>query len=194
MRGRCTQCTRRISWRFPFFEAVAFCYGTFLGFCALHPSEFAVAVAVYALVWVVIATDYRVLLIPTEAIFGLLFVGLLALLFVRYPHWYRFENIDLGLDMAIAFVWYALFHLLRIASGYKMGLADVRLVLALGFLLGNPLALYLPGFAAVLAIGFYLLRRYSVMIYAPSETQIPFGVFLGSGYLLLSLVRYYGQG
>ncbi len=191
--GKCRHCTRRISLRFPLFEAFAFVYGLFLGFCALHPAEFALALIVYALVWIVIATDYRVLLIPTEAIFGLLLAGLVALLAVRYPQWYRLENIELGLDLAIAFVWYALFHLLRIASGYKMGLADVRLVLALGFLLGNPLALYLPGFAAVLAIGFYLLRLHSVFIYAPSETQIPFGVFLGSGYLLLSLIRYYGQ-
>lgn len=191
VKGRCERCTRPISWRFPVFEALAAVYGLTLGLKELAPAEFVLATIVYALIWVVIATDYRVLLIPTEAILGLLITGLVGLLLIRYPQWYRFESIDLGLDLAVAFVWYALFHLLRIASGYKMGLADVRLVLALGFLLGHPLALYLPGFAAMLAICFYLLRRYSVLIYAPSETQIPFGVFLGVGYLLLSLVRNY---
>ena len=191
VKGRCENCMRRLSWRFPVFEALAFAYGLALGFKELAPGEFVLAIVVYALVWVVIATDYRVLLIPTEAILGLLVAGLAGLVLVRYPQWYRLESLDLGLDLAVAFVWYALFHLLRIASGYKMGLADVRLVLALGFLLGHPLALYLPGLAALLAIGFYLLRRYSVLIYAPSEAQIPFGVFLGTGYLLLSLVRDY---
>jgi len=191
VKGRCEKCTRRISWRFPVFEALAFIYGFALGMKELAPAEFMIATVVYALLWLVIATDYRVLLIPTEAILGLLITGLAALLLVRYPQWFAFDSLDLGLDLAVAFVWYALFHLLRIASGYKMGLADVRLVLALGFLLGHPLALYLPGFAAMLAIGFYLLRRYSVLVYAPSEAQIPFGVFLGTGYLLLSIVRDY---
>ena len=50
-------------------------------------------------------------------------------------------------------------------------MTSVRLVLALGFLLGHPYAIYLPGFAAALAIGFYLLRRRSILIYAPSETH-----------------------
>ena len=99
----------------------------------------------------------------------------------RFPVTVRYE------DLAVAFVWYFLFHMLRILSGYKMGLADVRLVLGVGFLLGHPLALFLPGIAAFLAIGFYLVRRRSVLIYAPSETHIPFGVFLGLGYLLLNL-------
>ncbi|HNE19534.1 MAG TPA: hypothetical protein PLF85_07435, partial [Turneriella sp.] len=89
----------------------------------------------------------------------------------------------------VAFVWYFLFHLLRVVSGYKLGLADVRLVLALGFLLGHPFALWLPGGAALLAIVFWLLRRYSVLVYAPSGEQIPFGVFLGVGYLLLNIAR-----
>ncbi|GAB4444516.1 MAG: hypothetical protein OHK0011_26550 [Turneriella sp.] len=99
------------------------------------------------------------------------------------------QDLSLGLDLAVAFVWYFLFHLLRVVSGYKLGLADVRLVLALGFLLGHPYALWLPGFAALLAIFFWLLRRYSVLIYAPSGEQIPFGVFLGVGYLLLNVAR-----
>lgn len=191
VKGRCESCTRRISWRFPVFETLAFFYGFALGTKNLAPAEFSIAIVVYALLWVIIATDYRVLLIPTEAILGLLLTGLIAVVIIRHPLWFAFDSLDLGLDLAVAFVWYALFHLLRIASGYKMGLADVRLVLALGFLLGHPLALYLPGFAALLAIGFFLLRRYSVMVYAPSETQIPFGVFLGTGYLLLSVVRDY---
>ena len=136
------------------------------------------------------------LLIPTEAIFTLLVLGFIYLVVIRHPIWMVLKNgfapdIDLMLDLAVAFLWYAIFHLLRILSGYKMGAADVPLVLALGFLLGHPWAIFLPGLAAFLAIGFYLLRRRSILIYAPSEKQIPFGVFLGMGYLFLALVRAY---
>lgn len=189
LRGRCAACTRPISRRLPVFEALAFLYGFAIGTLNTGPADFAVILVAYLLLWIVINVDYRMLLIPTEAILGLLLLGIFNLLVVRYPQWFLFNNFDLALDLAVSFVWYFFFHLLRILSGYKMGLADVRLVLALGFLLGHPFAMYLPGFAAALAIVFYLLRRRSVLIYAPSETQIPFGVFLGTGYLLLYLVR-----
>lgn len=186
---KCHNCTRPVSWRFPIFEALAFIYGLAVGAMNAPPGDFAVILIAYALLWIVITVDYHMLLIPTEAILGLLVLGIFNLLVVRYPRWFLFDNFDLGLDLAVSFVWYFFFHLLRILSGYKMGLADVRLVLALGFLLGHPYAIYLPGFAAALAIVFYLLRRRSILIYAPSETQIPFGVFLGAGYLILYLVR-----
>lgn len=189
LHGRCQNCGRRIPLRFPVFELLAAGYGLLLGFFLPSPAEFAVALIVYTLVWIVMSNDYRSMLIPTEAILGLLVVALANLLLVRYPQWFEWRDLALGLDLAVSFVWFFLFHLLRVVSGYKMGLADVRLVLALGFLLGHPLALYLPGLAAALAIGFYLLRRNSVLVYAPSETQIPFGVFLGAGFLVLNLAR-----
>jgi len=189
VRGRCGNCTRPISKRFPAFEITAFVYGIVIGFLNLNPGDFGVLLAAYVLLWIVITVDYRMLLIPTEAILGLLVLGVFDLLVIRYPQWFLFNSYDLGLDLAVSFVWYFFFHMLRILSGYKMGLADVRLVLALGFLLGHPFAIYLPGFAAALAIIFYLLRWRSILIYAPSETQIPFGVFLGAGYLLLFVVK-----
>lgn len=187
MKGRCRACERKLSYRFPVFEGLAAVYGMLLAFSGVTAAEFAVSLIAYLLVWLVVSTDYRVLLIPTEAILGLLILGIVYLLTMKNPHWYEFKDTGLGIDLAVAFVWFFLFHMLRILSGYKMGLADVRLVLALGFLLGHPLALFLPGFAAMLAIGFYLVRRNSILIYAPSDTQIPFGVFLGAGYLLLNL-------
>ncbi len=185
--GKCSHCTRRISLRFPVFEALALLYGAAFGALNPAPAEFMVTLIAYALIWIVMTIDYRVMLIPTEAILGLLVLGVVYLLAIKHPYWYEFRDADLGLDLAVAFVWYFLFHMLRILSGYKMGLADVRLVLGVGFLLGHPLALFLPGIAAFLAIAFYLIRRRSVLIYAPSETHIPFGVFLGLGYLLLNL-------
>jgi leader peptidase (prepilin peptidase) / N-methyltransferase len=191
LKRKCHNCTRPLSWRFPVFETGAFLFGFALGFSDMHPAHFAVALLAWLLLWIVITVDYRVLLIPTEAILGLLVLGLFSMLVLRHPGWHTGDEkmYALGLDMAVAFCWYFFFHLLRILSGYKMGLADVRLVLALGFLLGHPFAIYLPGFAAALAIVFYLLRRRSILIYAPSSTQIPFGVFLGAGYLFLYLAR-----
>jgi len=193
---KCTSCSRPLSYRFPFFEALAFLYGVLLGFASVHPVEFTLLLVAYASLWVIMAIDYRVLLIPLEAIFVLLLLALIYLFAIRYPVWGWISrgfvpNIDLMLDLSVAFVWYFLFHLLRILSGYKMGAADVPLVLALGLLLGHPLALFLPGLAAMLAIVFYILRRRSILLYAPSEKQIPFGVFLGMGYLILALVRVY---
>lgn len=189
LRRRCAHCSRLLSWRFPLLEACALVYGVAFAQHEPSPLYFTLTLLTYTALWVVIAIDYRMLLIPTEAIFALLVLGLFALLCIRHPHWYRFDNFDFGLDLSVAFLWYFLFHLLRIASGYKMGLADVRLVLALGFLLGHPLTIFLPGVAAAFAIIFYLLRRRSLLIYAPSETEIPFGVFLGAAFLLLNLSR-----
>ncbi len=189
LKGKCRNCSRRLSPRFPVLEFGALLYGALLGVFLVSPADFLISLAAYALVWVIIYNDYRSLLIPTEAILALFAVGLINLLLFRYPRWFAMQDLSLGLDLAVAFVWYFLFHLLRILSGYKLGLADVRLVLALGFLLGHHFALWLPGLAAMLAIVFWLLRRYSVLIYAPSGDQIPFGVFLGAGYLLLNIVR-----
>lgn len=189
LKWRCSHCGRKIPLRLPIFEALAFAYGFVLGSSLLAPGEFMTALVAYALLWIVIYNDYRSLFIPTEVILLLLIVALANLLLIRYPRWYELQDLSLGLDLAVAFIWYSIFHLLRIASGYKMGLADVRLVLALGFLLGHPLALFLPSLAALLAIVFWLLRRYSVLLYAPSGKQIPFGVFLGVGYLLLNVAR-----
>lgn len=189
LHGKCHNCTRALSRRFPALEFCALVYGALLGIFLVSPGEFLTALFAYALVWIIVYSDYRSLLIPTEAILALLVVALGNLLLVRYPRWFEMQDLSLGLDLAVSFVWYFLFHLLRVASGYKLGLADVRLVLALGFLLGHPFALWLPGFAALLAIVFWLLRRYSVLIYAPSGEQIPFGVFLGVGYLLLNIAR-----
>lgn len=189
-RGKCHHCTRPISWRFPLFETLAASYGFVLAYAGgITPTQFVFALLTYGLVWIVMSTDYRTLFIPTEAIFGLLLLALANLLLVRYPHWFLFNSVDFGLDLAVSFLWYFIFHLLRILSGYKMGLADVRLVLALGMFLGHPYAIYLPGFAAFFAIGFYFLRRNSILIYAPSQKEIPFGVFLGVAFLVLSLLR-----
>jgi leader peptidase (prepilin peptidase)/N-methyltransferase len=189
LKGKCHHCSRRLSLRFPALELCALIYGALLGTFLVSPGEFLTALFAYALVWIMIYHDYRSLLIPTEAILALFLVALGNLLLVRYPRWFEMQDLALGLDLAVSFVWYFLFHLLRVVSGYKLGLADVRLVLALGFLLGHPFALWLPGLAALLAIVFWLLRRYSVLLYAPSGEQIPFGVFLGTGYLLLNLAR-----
>lgn len=189
LKRRCGHCGRKISLRFPIFESLAFIYGAVLGYFLLTPGEFMTTLVAYALIWIVIYTDYRSLLIPTEVILLLLIVALVNLLLVRHPRWYELQDFALGLDLALAFIWYFIFHFLRIVSGYKMGLADVRLVLALGFLLGHPYALFLPSLAALLAIVFWFLRRYSVLIYAPSGKQIPFGVFLGASYLLLNAAR-----
>jgi len=184
-RGRCSNCERKISLRFPLQELCALLFGIAVGFKEPAAIDFTLLLIAYLLLWIVISIDYRVLLIPTEVILSLLCLGLISVFFRASTR----DTLDWGLDLAVAFTWYFLFHLLRILSGYKMGLADVRLVLALGLLLGHPYAIHLPGVAAVYAIVFYLLRRNSILIYAPAEKEIPFGVFLSFGYLTLYFLR-----
>ncbi|MCX7633981.1 MAG: prepilin peptidase [Turneriella sp.] len=187
LHGHCQHCTRQLSLRFPVGEALAFVYGVILAWKGLTPADFILQLFVYALLWIIIFTDYHTLLIPTEAILGLLVAGLASTLWLRHPRWWQGENLLLGLDLASAFFWYFTFHLLRIASRYRLGLADVRLVLALGLLLGYPMALFLPGLAAFIGIGFWLVRRYSVLIQAPTGEKLPFGVFLAAAYWSLRL-------
>ena len=107
---KCHNCTRPVSWRFPIFEALAFIYGLAVGAMNAAPGDFAVILIAYALLWIVITVDYHMLLIPTEAILGLLVLGIFNLLVVRYPRWFLFDNFDLGLDLAVSFVWYFFFH------------------------------------------------------------------------------------
>jgi len=205
VKRKCSHCLRSVPSYHPIVEACAFVAGFAVGWMQVSPAWLSITLISYTLILLIVKTDFFHMLIPTEAILGLLVLGLTETLFLRHGFfpatgmayrdtiswWYTLgsANLDLLFDLGGAIIWYLLFHLIRTLSRHQMGLADVRLVLALGLLLGHPYSIFLPTLAAGLGIIFYFLRKKSVLIYAPSVQKIPFGVFLGMGYLILRAVQ-----
>jgi len=189
VKRKCSHCSRSVPLYHPLIELCAFFAGFAAGFFHTSPAWISITLISYTLILLIMKTDFFHLLIPTEAIFGLLLLGLCETLFLRHAFTSLIGNIDVLFDLATAALWYLLFHLIRTLSRHQLGLADVRLILALGFLLGHPYSIFLPTLGAGLGVVFYILRKKSVLIYAPSVQKIPFGVFLGMGYLILRAIQ-----
>lgn len=183
--GKCHECERKISWRFPALEFTAFIYGSAIAAHNAQPWFVIFTLVSLVPIYIICTIDYRWFLIPTETIFVILLMGLIELLFFRADVFTDLGRERMTLHLSGAFLWYFLFHLIRILSGKKIGLADVRLVLAFGLFLGFPGSLFLPTVAAALAIVLYLIRKNSMFFGIPKSEKIPFGVFLSLSFLLL---------
>ena len=188
---KCDNCGNAIKARYWLSELAAFVYGTIVFW--LYPDiTYALTTGAYLVILhVIMRIDWEYMLIPTEAILTMLILGLLDLLnrFYGYTTTATLSS-DISLHLLISFSWFFLLHLIRILSRYRMGLADVRLTLALCFGLGYPLAVFLPTVASALGLVFYLLSRLKpaaglVKNDRGLKTQVAFGVFLGLAFLLL---------
>lgn len=188
-RGRCSACNAPVSWRFLVFELLASLYGA-IAFTALIQSKtsfesIVFLLAGYGLVVFIASIDKKYFIIPTEAILLFFILGLVEMFYRRQ---FNLDDNLITLDLLGAFVWYLVFHLLRILSRYQLGLADVRLTLAMGFSLGYPYNMFLPTIAALAGLGMYLFKR----IFADFEdkglkTRVAFGVYLGVSFLVLKI-------
>lgn len=196
LRGQCEFCQTKLPKRYFYQEAAAFFFGLVLGF--FHPDiTYICATGIYLIALVIaMRIDWAYLLIPTEIILFLLVFSLGEMLW-RLGHiplpTAEILEADYSIHLLIAFVWYALFYLIRILSRYQMGLADVRLVLILSIGLGYPISIYFPTVAAGLGILFYLLNRYlfrqkTIIEDKGLKTKLAFGVFLGIAFLLLRVL------
>lgn len=193
--GKCPHCGFEIPLHYAFFESIAFVYGFLLALLNPSPEIFLITCLMYPALRIIIEIDHRYMLVPTEALATILIIAFIEMSGLRY----RFAFFELqpafALDLAVAFTWYFLLHLLRLLSKEGLGIADIRLTLALCFSCGFPGSFFLPTLAAILGIIVYLVFRNShlrenpqFMIRNAGRTRIPFAGFLSLAYLIVRLL------
>lgn len=182
LRGKCRSCKLPISFQYPLVEltsALAFivlfsrivlphffsgsAWITFLG-----------ALIAAALLLIIVVYDARHSIIPDTMVYPLILLGLISILWrwILVPSYLPGQAVVEGLLVAAPF-----FLLWFLSKGRLMGFGDVKLALALGWLLGTTLAL--AGFL----VAFWIGGICGVFLLAVSRThklrsEIPFAPFL----------------
>lgn len=195
--GRCRSCGKKISWQYPLVEFLS-------GLIFLLPLYFAgigdwLWVAVFLVFLLIAAIDYHLYIIPDEL--NLILIGLGALrigLENFYGSFGELQGSFLG-NYALLFGWrsnvllnhFAGFFagvliiglIVVITRGKGMGVGDLKLSGALGFLFGWPDIIFLLSFSFIigsLVSVFLLVRRHKGM-----KDVVPFGPFLVLGTVVL---------
>lgn len=193
LRGKCSACSRPISWRYPLVELLT----ALLSFAvAWHFGASFAGLAALVLTWSLIALafiDYDHQILPDDITLPLLWAGLLVNLggtFVSLP------SAVLGAAAGYGSLW-LVYHAFRLVTGKEgMGFGDFKLFAALGAWLGWQLLpliiLFASFFGALIGIAFILFFG------RDRRLPIPFGPFLcaAGGVALLwgqDLTRYYLQ-
>jgi leader peptidase (prepilin peptidase)/N-methyltransferase len=185
LRGRCRHCQAPIAIRYPVVEALtAILFAlTAVRFGASWtlPAELAFVAGVIALA----AVDFERFLLP-RAIFYPTFVLVLALLLLAAAITGRWGR--LGVAIACAAAAFAVFFIINFVWPAGLGFGDVRLAALLGLALGWLGPWYVVvGFliscllGALLGLGLMLAGK------ASRKTALPFGVFLGAGFIIALL-------
>lgn len=188
LRGRCAHCGVRISFRYPFIEALS---ATLSGVVAWKFGFGWPAVSALVLTWFLLALAFIDLdhqLLPDTLTLPLLWIGLCISLWAG-PGGHGSVPVDLRSSLIGAMAGYvslwSVYHLFRLLTGKEgMGYGDFKLFAALGAWLGwqmlLPIILIAAAVGAVIGIALIALRRQD------KSTPIPFGPFLAaSGWLML---------
>ena len=176
---RCIHCKKQISKRFFLGELGAWIYGALLIYNNPYIGYILFSVFYFILAYLISMIDKEFLIIPTEALFLMILIAIVETLF--------FSN-DVTLSFLVAFSWFSLFYLIRILSGYRMGLADVRLVFALSLGLSFPYSIYIPTLASLLGIGYHILESFYRKERLNLKKKTAFGLFLALAFLILRLL------
>ncbi len=178
LRGRCRDCGRPISLRYPLVEA-------------LTALLFALVAAVDGFTWLLIPhllfvaalilvaeIDLEVRLIPDVIILPVAAIGLVLMIALQPANWLQWVVAGLGAALFL-FTAALVYEKLRGVTG--MGMGDVKMGLCMGFFLGTAVvpALFL-GFVLGAAIGIIVMIR----IGGDGKTAIPFGPFLAAGAII----------
>jgi leader peptidase (prepilin peptidase)/N-methyltransferase len=172
LRGRARCCGARISPRYPLTElAVGALFAATVLVYRHHPAEAVIGLVFVAMLAVVTLTDLERRTIPNKA----LLAGAILCVVIAAPT-------DLGdlPERAIAAAGAgALFFLVALAYPQGMGLGDVKLAATMGLFLGRAVA---PAILAALlagsAVGIWLILRHGA---GARKMAIPFGPFLAFG-------------
>lgn len=191
LRGRCRTCRAHLSFQYPVVElitalvfVIAYIRIILLGsFDTLSWLSFIFACVVASIVIVITIYDLKHKIIPDMAVYPLILLAVLSI-FVKY---FLYTDFDLfralveGVIVALPFflLWY-------LSNGRVMGFGDVKLSLAMGWLLGlsGGLMAVLISFWVGGIVGLFLLgasRKYGM------KSEIPFGPFLVIGLFIVGL-------
>ena len=191
LRGKCSDCGKAISWRYPFVELLT---GLLTAAVAWHFGYGMAALAGMALTWSLIALsliDFDRQLLPDDITLPLLWAGLLLNVFAVFT---PLVSAVIGAVSGYVFLW-LVYQIFKLVTGKEgMGYGDFKLFAALGAWLGwqsLPLIILLSSLVgAVVGIAFILFFGHD------RRMPIPFGPFLCvAGWVALlwgdTLIRYY---
>lgn len=197
-KARCRKCLEKLSWQYPIIEIVTALSFVFV-WESMSGAKFIIWLLAACVLIVIAAIDARTRIIPDEANLAIFFLGL-ARLFTGYlgPHdsffkynayWFQVST-PLWLNQIVGLlVGLAIFGLIILVTrGRAMGMGDVKLAAAAGFLLGWPdiliatmLAFIIGGVASLI-----LIARQKKGL----KDMIPFGPYIVAG---LFLVMFFGE-
>ncbi len=193
LRGKCSDCRKPISRRYPFVELLTGCLSAFVAW--RFGFNFA-ALAGLALTWSLIALtfiDFDRQLLPDDITLPLLWAGLVLNVFTVFT---PLSSAVIGAASGYVSLW-LVYQIFKLVTGKEgMGYGDFKLFAALGAWLGwqsLPLIILLASLVgAVMGIGFIVFRGHDRQI------PIPFGPFLCvAGWIALmwgdALTRFYLQ-
>jgi leader peptidase (prepilin peptidase)/N-methyltransferase len=178
LRGRCRDCGRSISGRYPLVEALTGCL-------------FALVAAADGLSWILVPhllfvaalilvaeIDLEVRLIPDVVILPVAAIGLVLMILLEPADWLQWVVAGVGAALFL-FTAAMVYEKLRGVTG--MGMGDVKMGLCMGFFLGTAVvpALFL-GFVLGAVIGVIVMIR----IGGDGKMAIPFGPFLAAGAII----------
>lgn len=193
LHGKCSDCHKPISWRYPFVELLTGCLSAFVAWRFGFSVD---SLAGIALTWSLIALtfiDFDRQLLPDDITLPLLWAGLVLNVFAVFV---PLSSAVIGAAAGYVSLW-LVYQLFKLVTGKEgMGYGDFKLFAALGAWLGwqsLPLIILLASLVgAVIGIGFILFRGHD------RQMPIPFGPFLClAGWIALmwgdALTRFYLQ-
>lgn len=174
-RGICPQCRQKIPYRYIISETAVLIYGCLLFY--LHENIiFTVVSALYLIPLVtMLYTDLRYMLVPDVP---LILTGTGAA--IEFAAGFSIPpTAENSILPGIVLTWYLIMHLLRILSGYNLGLADIRLTVFLSLALPLPAPALLPPAASAGGLVFAAVMK---------ARRIAFAPFLVAAFFILRLV------
>ena len=190
-KSRCALCDAKLSSHFLYFELLAFTFGFTIAFFQSNPVYLLFTGLYMILIYILSRIDWKFFLIPTQVIVFFLVLALIELFFFSENQKLYFELHSTILQLITSFAWFLIFYLIHFFYPQGLGLADVKLIFAMSIALPFPLNFFLPTLASCLGLIFYLTTQWKK---SPDDrglkTKLPFGVFLGIGFLLLRI--FYG--
>lgn len=165
---RCKHCEHQVSLKYPLNEGLFFLFG--YACFALTRDYFTSFYFLLLLIpfYYLIKTEINHKIIPFEVT---IYAGIISLAFASYNVYQ--QNWDIWLVILPTSLWYSLLHLMRILSGYKLGLGDILLCAALLPGIVYPMNLFHPSISAISAIIFY-----TIIVRPESGEKLAFGPFL----------------
>lgn len=176
LRGRCRYCKEKISLQYPIVELV-----TGIIFLLFYirfglSLDFILFVSVSSLLLIALFIDLRYMLLPDVIIIPCIILSLIY----GISHGFPYNFITAG-------IFATMFYLLRILFKGGLGTGDIELVIIFSLMLGFYSTLLVIIISSLIGTiyGLYLIKKGR----AGMKTKIPFGPFLISSFILVSLIN-----